>query len=91
MSKECTCRKAHEFREEYRKVEQDDESCLKCFKCNKKRAVNCINSLVPSYRIMKKYHWKTDLVADIICGLTVGIMQLPQGRNMFYSILIVAM
>ena len=64
-------------------MEQDDESCLKCFRCNKKRAKNCINSMVPSYRIMKKYQWKTDFVADIICGLTVGIMQLPQGEAVY--------
>ena len=86
MSKECNCRKAFEFREEYRKVSQEEESCLRCFKCftcNKKRALNCINSLVPSYRIMKKYQWKTDLVQDVICGLTVGIMQLPQGKVTF--------
>ena len=81
MSTDSTCRKASEFREEYRRVEQDDESCLNCFRCNKKRAKNCINSMVPSYRIMKKYQWKTDFVADIICGLTVGIMQLPQGKS----------
>ena len=81
MSSECTCRKALEFRDVYHRVEPDDGSCLKCFRCNKKRAKNCINSLVPSYRIMKKYQWKTDFAADIICGLTVGIMQLPQGKT----------
>ena len=83
MSKECNCRKVNEFREEYRKGNQEEESwkqCFKCFTCNKKRAINCVNSLVPSYRIMKKYEWKTDLVQDVICGLTVGIMQLPQGK-----------
>ena len=40
---------------------------------------NCALSLFPCYRIMKKYNWKTDFIADMICGLTVGIMQLPQG------------
>jgi hypothetical protein len=28
---------------------------------------------------MRKYKWRDDLPNDIISGLTVGIMQLPQG------------
>lgn len=28
---------------------------------------------------MRKYKWRTDLPSDIVAGLTVGIMQLPQG------------
>uniref|UniRef100_A0A2C9JD61 STAS domain-containing protein n=2 Tax=Biomphalaria glabrata TaxID=6526 RepID=A0A2C9JD61_BIOGL len=45
----------------------------------------CATSLFPCVGIMRKYNWKTDLPNDIVAGLTVGIMQLPQG--MAYAML----
>ena len=36
--------------------------------------------ILPFIRIMKDYNIKTDLVSDILAGLTVGIMQIPQGN-----------
>lgn len=71
-----------DFRDQYRKGQADDErSYFKALcQCNKKKAKNCAMSLFPCYKILKKYNWKTDFIADVICGLTVGIMQLPQGK-----------
>ena len=46
-------------------------------------SVQCTKSfffgILPFIRIMKDYNIKTDLVSDILAGLTVGIMQIPQG------------
>lgn len=42
-------------------------------------------SIFPFIRIMRRYQWRTDLPSDIVSGLTVGIMQLPQG--MAYAML----
>ena len=46
-------------------------------------SVQCTKSfffgILPFIRIMKEYNIRTDLVSDILAGLTVGIMQIPQG------------
>ena len=36
-------------------------------------------NLFPFLTIMKDYNIRTDLSGDIIAGLTVGIMHIPQG------------
>ena len=83
MSSYNAGRKTVDFRDMYKKDDDEESSCMKSLqtvRCEKKRAVKCVTSLVPSYRIMKKYQWKTDLIKDLICGITLGIMQLPQGN-----------
>ena len=84
MSTDRPCRKTSDFRQLYRKDEENRKSVLQSMKnyftCNKQRAIKCVSNLVPSYRIMKQYKWKTDFIQDLICGMTVGIMQLPQGN-----------
>ncbi|KAL3878614.1 hypothetical protein ACJMK2_030948, partial [Sinanodonta woodiana] len=57
----------------------------KCCSCSKERCNRIIDSLLPCYKVLRKYNVKLDLPSDIICGLTVGIMQLPQG--MAYAML----
>jgi hypothetical protein len=44
--------------------------------CIKKRLL----SLFPFIGIMKSYNVRTDLPSDIMSGLIVGIMHIPQGR-----------
>ncbi len=47
-------------------------------------SVTCVKDflfrILPFIRIMKDYNIKTDLVSDLLAGLTVGIMQIPQGQ-----------
>ena len=38
-------------------------------------------TLFPFLDIMKNYKIKQDLMGDVISGLTVGIMHIPQGRS----------
>ncbi|KAH3877096.1 hypothetical protein DPMN_000952 [Dreissena polymorpha] len=79
-------RKTGNFRETYRKNQPSDRSPLQSlFTCSRKRLTNMALSLFPVWRIMRKYQWKTDFLSDLICGITVGIMQLPQG--MAYAML----
>ena len=42
---------------------------------------DAIYQYLPFIRIMKKYNIKRDLVGDVVAGITVGIMQIPQGRT----------
>ena len=49
--------------------------CLKAF----------LYKLFPFVNILRKYDVKSDLPNDIIAGLTVGIMQIPQGESSLLS------
>nr|KAG5711664.1 hypothetical protein BaRGS_016846 [Batillaria attramentaria] len=81
------------FREKYLKPAEPPKSALesakekisKAFTCDKTKAKKMCMSTFPFLRIMRKYAWRDDLINDVISGLTVGIMQLPQG--MAYSML----
>ena len=42
---------------------------------------DAIYKYLPFVRIMKKYKIKRDLVGDIVAGITVGIVQIPQGKT----------
>ncbi|KAL4229848.1 hypothetical protein ACF0H5_010240 [Mactra antiquata] len=83
--KGCECRKLGEFRDQFRKNSPEQMSRKPKCTCDKKKAKSMVNRFVPMLRIMNKYNWRTDFIADLICGLTVGIMQLPQG--MAYAML----
>lgn len=45
----------------------------------------CIESLVPASYWLRKYKWKKDFAYDVMSGLTVAIMHIPQG--MAYALL----
>ncbi|XP_043289750.1 solute carrier family 26 member 6 [Venturia canescens] len=46
---------------------------------------SCASSMFPVVRWMRKYKWKESIVPDMISGLTVAIMHIPQG--MAYALL----
>ncbi|KAI4489871.1 PREDICTED: solute carrier family 26 member 10 [Polistes canadensis] len=46
---------------------------------------SCVSSSIPAVTWLKRYRWTEDLVYDIISGLTVAIMHIPQG--MAYALL----
>ena len=84
MSTSNGARKTADFRDKYLKDDDSVTSCmdsLKTFRCDKKCAIKFANRLVPSYGIIKNYRWRTDIIKDLICGITIGIMQLPQGKR----------
>ncbi|KAL5011786.1 hypothetical protein ScPMuIL_010337 [Solemya velum] len=61
------------------------ERVQNALKCSPERGKNCLNKTFPIVKLMKGYKWRSWLPNDIICGLTVGIMVLPQG--MAYAML----
>lgn len=62
---------------------------MRCFnKCIKhyirpfKSCINFSNFIIDFFPIISwlpKYQWKKDIINDIVGGLTVGIMHVPQG------------
>lgn len=46
---------------------------------------SCIVSTVPVIQWLSQYNWREDILPDIISGLTVAIMHIPQG--MAYALL----
>jgi len=49
------------------------------FKCNPSCVKRFLFSVLPFLPIMRDYSVKEDLVNDLIAGLTVGVMHIPQG------------
>ncbi|XP_076758786.1 prestin isoform X1 [Xylocopa sonorina] len=46
---------------------------------------SCVTSVIPSIHWLREYDWKGSILSDIISGLTVAIMHIPQG--MAYALL----
>lgn len=55
------------------------KSCRKC-QCSKDCFLGFLYKIMPFIGIMKDYNIRTDLTGDIVSGLTVGIMHIPQGE-----------
>ncbi|XP_035825356.1 prestin [Aplysia californica] len=67
-----------------RSVEKMKES-LNCGSCSRKSCCNYAKRLFPFTRMLNGYSGLYDLPCDLIAGLTVGIMHIPQG--MAYALL----
>jgi len=80
-----------QFAKKFRKSEQEDNikakisASLSGRKCSRGTLLGFILSLIPVLKWLPNYNLKKDLVRDIAGGLTVGIMQIPQG--MAYAML----
>lgn len=55
------------------------KACSKCT-CSKKCARNFLYGIFPFLSILRGYSLRADLPNDVISGLTVGIMHIPQGK-----------
>ena len=55
-------------------------------KCSRGTLLGFILSLIPVLKWLPNYSLKKDLVRDIAGGLTVGIMQIPQGFYPYFSL-----
>lgn len=51
----------------------------------KKRCKSAVTSILPVSYWLRKYRWKDYILSDIISGITVAIMHIPQG--MAYALL----
>ena len=87
------CKKTVDFRRDYKRPDKPSPSVGEALKhevvsrcsCDKDKQKKFWHKRFPVCRILQKYKLKDDLPNDTISGLTVGIMQLPQGRNAFAS------
>lgn len=61
------------FKEKFRKKWEKNT-------CSKSCCKNFIFSVFPFLGIMRKYNLRKDILYDIISGLTVGVMHIPQGE-----------
>lgn len=52
-------------------------SCVKC------KPHTLLKQTVPIVDWISSYNWKTDLTSDLISGMTVAIMHIPQGLCSF--------
>ncbi|KHJ45649.1 hypothetical protein D918_04386 [Trichuris suis] len=43
----------------------------------------CVQRRIPCLRWLPKYNFKEDFASDIISGLTVGVMMIPQCKYIF--------
>ncbi|XP_058791606.1 solute carrier family 26 member 10-like isoform X2 [Phymastichus coffea] len=46
---------------------------------------SCMKSIIPILNWLPRYRWKNDIFGDIVAGITVAVMHIPQG--MAYAIL----
>ena len=54
--------------------------CCSELPCSSQGVKAAINRVLPFVDIMSKYNIKTDLVGDLVAGLTVGILSVPQSK-----------
>ncbi|EGC32911.1 hypothetical protein DICPUDRAFT_49264 [Dictyostelium purpureum] len=69
------------------RIEEDDNFLktikqIKTFKFqkkHKKKFINYLLGLVPIVEWLPNYNWKSDWKGDLVAGITVGVMLIPQG------------
>ena len=73
-------------------VDQDGKSSIKEFLryfCRQHMkqwsSFKCLSSLFPIISWLPNYSWRSELISDIVSGLTIGVLQIPQG--MAYAML----
>lgn len=50
-------------------------------KCRKVKPMKILKNTIPLIGWLSAYKWKADLLGDIIAGITVAVMHIPQGTN----------
>lgn len=47
---------------------------------------NCAQTTFPFVDTLRSYKVKDYLANDVISGLTVGVMQIPQGKSLYFTV-----
>ncbi|XP_022187439.2 solute carrier family 26 member 6-like [Nilaparvata lugens] len=63
----------------YSKVKTRDASHVFVERCQKFSVIDFVITLFPILKWLPKYKWKTEFQLDVISGITVGILHIPQG------------
>ena len=85
------CKRTSDFRRDYKRPDPPKPSVGETVKqgivskcsCDKEKQKKFWHKRFPVFKILRKYKLKDDLPNDAISGLTVGIMQLPQGTSIW--------
>ncbi|XP_076760802.1 prestin isoform X1 [Xylocopa sonorina] len=69
------------------KYVKPNETLLRNFstKCKRVKPITFLKNSVPLFGWLSTYNWKEDILGDIVAGITVAVMHIPQG--MAYAIL----
>ena len=55
-------------------------------KCSGNRFWKSLTSFIPILDWLPKYNWSEWLMGDVIAGLTIAIMHIPQGKQIFSDV-----
>ncbi|XP_012341891.1 solute carrier family 26 member 6 isoform X1 [Apis florea] len=69
------------------KYAKPNEALLKniSIRCKKMKPMKILKTTIPLIDWLSTYNWKNDILGDIVAGITVAVMHIPQG--MAYAIL----
>lgn len=83
-----------EFQQVYQKTAKEHVSMkdqvkrkLSRCSCSKRDVRKMMQGFFPILRWLPQYDVKKDLVGDIMAGLTVGVMRLPQGKFLHFYLI----
>lgn len=62
-------------------VYKESRKCCPGTDCSRSCASKVMHEIFPFIRIMRRYSIKRNLLQDVVAGLTVGIMHIPQGKS----------
>lgn len=49
-------------------------------RCKKMRPMRILKTTIPLFDWLSTYNWKNDILGDIVAGITVAVMHIPQGK-----------